>query len=85
MPASVVNNYQQVFDDPHTAARGVEVKLDHPKSKRLKLIASPMKFSRTPAQYRRPPMIGEHTDEVLQDLLDMAPADIAALRGKGVL
>ena len=85
VPASVVNNYQQVFDDPHTAARGVEVKLDHPKSKRLKLIASPMKFSRTPAQYRRPPMIGEHTDDVLQELLDMTPGDIAALRAKGAL
>lgn len=44
-----------------------------------------MQFSRTPAQYVRPPMVGEHTDAVLHDLLDMAPAEIAALRGKGVL
>ena len=58
---------------------------EHPKSSRLRLIASPMKLARTPAQYVRPPMLGEHTDGVLMELLGMGAAEIEALRKNGVI
>ena len=85
VPCSPVNNYQQVFADPHTTARGIAVHAEHPLSDRLRLIASPMKLSKTPAQYERPPLLGEHTDAILEDLLQMNAAQIAALRDKGVI
>ena len=85
VPCSAVNNYQQVFADPHTTARGIAVHAEHPLSDRLRLIASPMKLSKTPAQYERPPLLGEHTDAVLEELLQMDVAQVAALREKGVI
>ena len=48
-------------------------------------IASPMRFSATPVEHRRPPLLGEHTDAVLGDLLGRSDADIASLRSRGVV
>ncbi len=85
VPCSSVRNYREVFDDPHTHARGMAVDFQHPKSNRLRLIASPMKLSKTPARYMRPPMLGEHTDDLLRHLLSMKTSEIEALRKNGVI
>jgi len=66
-------------------ARGMTVAVDHPLAGSLRLVASPMKLSATPVQYRRaPPLLGEHTDEVLRDL-GWSDAQRAALRAHGVI
>jgi len=50
------------------------------------LIGNPIKFTETPVEYRRaPPTIGQDTDAVLDELLDLGPEDVAALRAKGVV
>lgn len=85
VPCGAVNNYSMLFADPHTSARGTAVHADHPLSSRLSLIASPMKLSKTPAQYRRPPMLGEHTDEVLREILGIEDSELTRLRQEGVL
>jgi crotonobetainyl-CoA:carnitine CoA-transferase CaiB-like acyl-CoA transferase len=77
-----------VFDDPQVKAREMVIEMDHPATggKPAKLIASPIKMSATPVTYRlAPPMLGQHTDEVLREKLGLSDADIAALRGKGVV
>ena len=52
----------------------------------MDLIGNPIKFSETPVQYRRPPPTrGQDTDEVLEELLDLGPEEIAALRDRGVV
>jgi crotonobetainyl-CoA:carnitine CoA-transferase CaiB-like acyl-CoA transferase len=52
----------------------------------VKIIANPVKLSETPPDYRvAPPMLGEHTQQILQDLLGMSSGEIAALRKKGVV
>lgn len=83
-----INNLQQVFDDPHVKAREMVVNMDHPSAgdRGADLIASPMRFSETPVTYRQaPPLVGEHTEEVLREKLDLSDDDLAALRDKEVI
>ena len=85
VPCGAINNLAEVFADPQVQARDMTVDLPHPLSDRLRLVASPMKLSATPVQYRRaPPLLGEHTDEVLAEC-GLDAAQIAALRAKGVI
>ena len=86
VPAGVVNTLQQTFDDPQSRHRGLAVPLPHPAKAELNVIANPLRFSDTPVTYRLPPpMLGQHTDEVLRDLLGMDAATIAALRAEKVI
>ena len=67
-------------------ARGIRVEMDHPVAGKLSTVASPMRFSATPVEYKvPPPLVGEHTDEILRGLLGKSDADIAALRAAGIL
>ena len=86
VPNGPINNIAQVFEEPQVKARGVKIELDHAAAGKLPLVASPMRFSGTPLEYRLPPpLLGEHTDQVLTDVLNLAAADIAKLRADGVL
>ena len=68
------------------APRGLAVPLPHPAKADLNVIANPLRFSDTPVTYRLPPpMLGQHTDEVLRELLGMDAATIAALRAEKVI
>jgi crotonobetainyl-CoA:carnitine CoA-transferase CaiB-like acyl-CoA transferase len=83
-----INNLQQVFDDPHVKAREMVVNVPHPLTGDggAALIASPMKFSDTPVTYRyAPPLLGQHTEEVLREKLNLSDDDLAALRDKEVI
>ena len=76
----------QVFDEPQVRARGVRLELDHPVAGKLPTVASPMRFSATPLDYRTPPpLLGEHTEAVLRGLLGKDDAEIARLRADGVI
>ncbi|MBI4183783.1 MAG: CoA transferase [Proteobacteria bacterium] len=83
-----INRLDQVFADPQVKARGMVIEMDHPSigGAKARLMASPMRFSATPAAYRLPPpTLGQHTEAVLAGLLGMGAAEIAALREKGVV
>ena len=85
VPCGAINNLAEVFADPHVQARGMTVPMPHPLTDALQLVASPMKLSATPVQYRRaPPLLGEHTDEVLREL-GWSAAELAALRKTGAI
>jgi crotonobetainyl-CoA:carnitine CoA-transferase CaiB-like acyl-CoA transferase len=86
VPNGPINNIAQVFEEPQVRARGVKIELDHAAAGKLPLVASPMRFSGTPLEYRMaPPLLGEHTDQVLKDLLKMGESEIAKLRADGVV
>ena len=87
VPCGPVNTIDKVFQDPQVKARGMQIAMDHPKAGRpIPLIASPIKMSKTAVDYRHaPPTLGQHTDEVLREVLDMSDAEIAALRDAGVV
>lgn len=85
VPCGAINDLGEVFADPHVQSRGMTVPMPHPLTDALRLVASPMKFSDTPVQYRRaPPLLGEHTDEVLREL-GVDDTERAALRNGGIL
>ena len=86
VPCSAIKNIAEVFDDPHVRARSARMDLPHPLSGTVPGIANPMRFSRTPVAYdRAPPLLGEHTDEVLSDVLGMTRAEITMLRQTGAI
>ncbi|MEE4815227.1 CaiB/BaiF CoA-transferase family protein [Pseudomonas alliivorans] len=86
VPCGPVNDLAQVFADPQVLARGLAIELPHTLGGRVAQVASPIRLSETPVEYRRaPPLLGEHTSEVLQALLGMSEGEVVALKGAGVL
>jgi crotonobetainyl-CoA:carnitine CoA-transferase CaiB-like acyl-CoA transferase len=74
VPCGAINNFAEVFADPQVLAREMAVTVPHPLQPALKLVASPIKMSATPPTVRRPPpVLGEHTDEVLAELSRQIP------------
>lgn len=70
VPCAPVQIYDEVFADPHVRARGVEMTIDHPLQPGLRLIANPIRMSRGGGRaVVRPPLLGEHTEAVLEDLV----------------
>lgn len=85
VPCGPINGLAEVFADPQVQARGLAVKMPHPEAGEVPLVASPIRLSKTPVEYRRaPPLVGEHTDEILADL-GVDTAGIAGLRERGVV
>ena len=83
-----INNIDQVFDDAQVAARGMKIEMNHPATggEPLSLIGSPSKMSVTEVSYRHaPPMLGQHTEEVLEELLGLDAAECNRLREQGVI
>jgi formyl-CoA transferase len=86
VPSGPVNSVADVFADPQVLARQMLIELRHPTLGTLKQAGFPYNFSATPAEPRRhPPLLGEHTDEVLRELLGLGPEQIAHLRGEGAI
>ncbi|MBB3296326.1 crotonobetainyl-CoA:carnitine CoA-transferase CaiB-like acyl-CoA transferase [Mitsuaria sp. BK045] len=85
VPGGAINDLAEVFEDPQVRHRGMVVPMAHPLSDALRVVASPMKLSGTPVAYRLPPpLLGQHTDEVLAEL-GHGPEAIAAWREEGVI
>ena len=85
VPCGRINTVAQALDDPHTAARRMVETVPHPTIGELKMLGIPFKLSDTPAAVRRPPpLLGEHTDEVLGEL-GLDAAAIAKLRNEKVV
>ena len=83
-----INNIDQVFDDAQVVARGMRIEMNHPATggEPLSLIGSPSKMSVTEVSYRHaPPMLGQHTEEVLEELLGLDAAECNRLREQGVI
>lgn len=86
VPCGPINTIADVFDDPQVQARGMQIQMDHAAADDIKLVASPIRMSGTPVQYRSaPPLLGEHTREVLADVLKMPEETMNELFEQGVL
>ncbi len=88
VPCGPVNDLEQVFSDPQFLHRGMKISMDHPLagSGQVDLIGNPLKLSQTPVSYRRaPPTLGQHTDEVLREVLDMDESRLARLKDDEVI
>ncbi|MGH6886017.1 MAG: CaiB/BaiF CoA transferase family protein [Geminicoccales bacterium] len=86
VPNGPINDIAQVFAEPQVKARGVRIEVEHPVAGKLPMVASPMRFSGTPLEHKTPPpLLGEHTEEILRGLLGKTAAEIAQLRAGGVI
>ena len=81
VPCGPINSLKEVFEEPQVQARNMLQQLPHSLAGKVPQVVSPMKFSGTPLEFQSaPPVLGEHTDQVLRDVLGRSEADIAALR-----
>jgi len=86
VPCGPINDLAQVFADPQVRARGMQVELPHAQAGTVPLVGSPMKFSASPVRYQRPPpLLGEHTSEVLGERLGYDATTLQALHEQGVI
>ena len=81
-----INTIKEVFEEPQVIARGMKFELPHAAAGKVTLVASPMKFSGTPLKHDMPPpVMGQHTDEILRTVLKITDAEIAALKASGAV
>jgi crotonobetainyl-CoA:carnitine CoA-transferase CaiB-like acyl-CoA transferase len=81
-----INTIKEVFEEPQVIARGLKIELPHAAAGTVPLVASPMRFSETPLKHElAPPIVGQHTEEILRGVLQKSDAQIAALRSTGAV
>ncbi|UVH50724.1 CaiB/BaiF CoA-transferase family protein [Pseudomonas sp. CBSPBW29] len=86
VPVGAINNIAQSLEEPQVIARGLMVKIPHPKNPEFAMVGSPIKMSGTPVEYVRPaPMLGQHTDEVLGERLGLSAEQLGQLKAGGVI
>jgi crotonobetainyl-CoA:carnitine CoA-transferase CaiB-like acyl-CoA transferase len=86
VPCGPINNMKQVFEDPQVQHRGLRVDIPTATGVPCPVVASPMRFSETPVEYAvPPPTLGQHTQEILRDLLGKDQQAVTALAAKGIV
>jgi crotonobetainyl-CoA:carnitine CoA-transferase CaiB-like acyl-CoA transferase len=86
VPAGPINDIGDIFSEPYAAERELVRNLPHPVAGEVATVANPVRFSATPVEYRSaPPILGQHTDEILRDELNYSVKEIAALRQDGAI
>jgi CoA:oxalate CoA-transferase len=86
VPAAPVNNLDRAFTEPPVAERDMIVEYDHPEVGRVRLPGNPIKMSGVTGTISTPaPLLGEHTDAVLTELLSLGKERIAELRAQGAV
>ncbi|MGE0701137.1 MAG: formyl-CoA transferase [Hyphomicrobiaceae bacterium] len=85
VPCGACQDTGEVLADPHLRARGMIVEMEYPPRGKFQTVGNPMHLSASPPEYRRPPMLGEHTASLLSELLGVSAEETARLKAKGVL
>jgi len=86
IPCGRVNTMDRVFNHPQIKPRNMVVEVKHPTANKLKLIGIPVKYSETPGSVRLPPpLLGQHTQEIISDLLGYSKEEIELFRHEGVI
>lgn len=86
VPCGPINNLEQAFDEAQVRHRGLEINIDHPSASRVPLVGNPIQYRNNPIQYGTPPpLLGEHTEQVLSGLLGLDGERLETLRTTGVI
>ncbi len=86
VPCGPINDLAQMFQDPQVLARGLALDVPHALAGSVPQVASPIRLSRTPVEYRHaPPLLGEHTQAVLEEVLGLEASVVQGLRDAGVV
>lgn len=84
VPYATVNNYQEALEDPQIAHRGLVHALEHPKSGPIRVVGPPWDISDMPTRMEAPPVLGQHTPDVLAAWLNWSPGEIDQFLDKSV-
>jgi crotonobetainyl-CoA:carnitine CoA-transferase CaiB-like acyl-CoA transferase len=80
VPSAPIYDFKQVFEDPQIKHRELVKTVEHPLAGAMSVVGNPLNFSETPVEYKRaPPLLGQHTDEILREVLGMDAPEIARL------
>jgi crotonobetainyl-CoA:carnitine CoA-transferase CaiB-like acyl-CoA transferase len=85
VPCAPIYNMEQLFADPHVKHRDLVLQVPHGSGVNVPLLRSPLNLSAAPVEHRAPPTLGQHSDQVLHELLGKNESDIARLRAAGVV
>lgn len=85
VPSGPINNMAQVFADPQICHRALEIELPHASGVPVKLVRSPINYSETPIEHKAPPLLGQHSVQVLMDELGLTQAQIDGLRERKII
>ncbi len=86
VPCGPINTLTEVFNEPQVEARQMRIDLEHQSAGKVPLVGNPMKFSETPVEYSQaPPLLGEHTTEVLGELLGLSEQERLKLVAEGII
>ena len=86
VPMGAINRIDHVVEHPQVAARGALVECEHPVAGQIRMVGPPVRMSETPGGVRRPaPLVGEHTESILREMLGMKDDEIARLRQSGAI
>ena len=85
VPCGAVQDTGEVLSDPHLKARDMIVDVEYPARGTYKTVGCPIKLSDSPAEITRPPLLGEHSAELLRDLCGIDPDEVARLRDAGIV
>jgi len=86
VPCGPINNMKEVFEDPQVLHRKLRVDIPHPLGGAAPVVASPLRLSATPVDYRlAPPTLGQHNEEILKGILGKTDAEIASLKKAGIV
>jgi len=86
VPCGPINSMDKVFSHPQITARDMLVDVEHPTAGRIKLVGIPVKYSKTPGSVRLPPpLLGEHTEEILMNTLGYSMDEVGELSKRGVI
>jgi formyl-CoA transferase len=83
VPCGPIMSTEDLANDVHVKGRDMYVELDHPQRGKWHNVGMPIKLSASPAKIKRSPTLGEHTDEILKEVLGLSEADIAAKKAAG--
>jgi len=86
VPCGPINSIDQVFNDPQLLERGMRISQHHPQAGEVDLVGNPIHYSRTPVQQdKAPPMLGEHSETILETVLGYSEEKIQTLKENGCL
>ncbi len=85
VPCGPILSMKEIADEPSLRATGTVVEVDHPERGKYLTVGNPIKLSDSPTEVKRSPFLGEHTDEILRDLVGMSAAEIEAAKADGTV
>jgi formyl-CoA transferase len=85
VPCGPILSMKELAEEPSLRATGTVVEVDHPTRGKYLSVGNPIKLSDSPSEVRRSPLLGEHTEEILRDIVGFAPSDVEAAKKEGAI